>query len=265
YQKALSEGADFVIGPLTKEDVQALNRSGSFSVPTLALNYTDISWGSLPTNFYEFGLLPEDEVTQMVTRARSSGSHAIIIAPNTTWGKRLVSAFSNRWQSAGGSIQDTWYYAANTNFNQDIAHLLNVNPDTDSAQRRHDFDVIFLFAQPQEAHLIVPLLRYYYANNVPIYATSSVYSGTPNPAKDMDLNGVIVCDTPSSRQAAQGGASSNRLSAVGQDAYLLSQTLPRLSELPNFPMYGATGALILSSNHQIHRHVPCTMIQNGLL
>ncbi len=279
YQQAISEGADFIIGPLTKENVQQLSRSGSFNAPTLALNYTDISWGSLPTNFYEFGLLPEDELTQMANRARSDGSsRAIVIAPATAWGKRMVSAFSNRWESAGGNIQQTWYYSANTNFNQEIAKLLNVNPNTDKQlsregndkatlekQRRHDFNVIFIFAQSQEAHQIIPLLRYYYANDVPIYASSSVYSGSPNPTQDVDLNGVIVCDTPWNREIAHAGkGSGNRLNAVGQDAYLLSQTLPRLTALPNFPMYGSTGALVLSSNHQIHRRVPCTAIQNGL-
>jgi hypothetical protein len=275
HQHAMLEGADFVVGPLTKSNVQQLSQTGPFTYPILALNYTDTR--SLPANFYEYGLLPEDEVTQVADRARQRGlSRAIIIAPQSAWGNRLVTAFSNRWQAAGGKIQQTWYYTKQTNFNAEIAGLLNVNPNADKdlmktnndktvleQQRRQDFDVIFLFAQPQEARTIVPLLRYYYANNVPIYATSAVQSST-HANNDVDLNGVTVCDIPNAG-GGNDGMSSNRLYAVGQDAYLLSQALERLIMLPNFSIYGTTGALTLSPSHQIHRRLPCTTIQNGAM
>lgn len=279
YQQALAEGADIIIGPLIKENVQTLHYTRRFSKPVLALNYTDNA--SPSANFYEFGLLPEDEANQIANRARKAGRmHAIVIAPDTTWGKRLVTAFTLPWQANGGSIQATWYYSGKENFNLDIARLLKIDPDADKKlmkqdntkaaleqQRRHDFDVIFLFAQPQEARLIVPLLQYYYVNDIPIYATSSVYSGKANPTKDVDLNGVIVCDIPWNRPSqhlSDPSLPTDRLYAVGQDAYLLSQALTRLIQLPNFPIYGSTGALTLSKQ-QIHRRLPCIAIQNGLL
>ena len=282
YQQALNNGADIVVGPLIKNNVQQLIRSGSFSTPVLALNYTDIYFGSLPKNFYEFGLLPEDEAIQVAEQAREAGlTHALIIAPENPWGKRLISTFSTRWHTLGGRIQDTLYYSHQSDLNKEIANLLQINPDTDKKltqegndkdtleqQRRHDFDVIFLFAQPKEARVIVPLLRYYYVNNIPIYATSAVYSGKPNPVKDVDLNGVTICDTPWSIQIARHHANdtqSDRLYAVGLDAYLLSQSLNRLTALPHFPLYGTTGALTLASSHQIHRRLPCTTIHNGTM
>jgi outer membrane PBP1 activator LpoA protein len=280
YQQAITDGANAVIGPLVKADVQSLASNGNFSVQTLALNYTSPTFGSLPTNFYEFGLLPEDDVAQMAARARrEGGSHAIVIAPQNAYGQRMMAAFSNQWQANGGSIQDTYIYTSQMDFNAGIAHLLKVDPDADkrlsqsgadrstlSQQRRQDFDVIILFGNSQDAHVIVPLLRYYYANNVPIFATSSVVSG--NPTSDMDLNGVTVCDIPFSMQASRsvdGSLPSDKLTAVGQDAYTISQNLPRMQALPHFPLYGATGALYLSSDHQIHRRIPCTTIQNGTL
>lgn len=280
YQQALSDGANAVIGPLVKADVQALVSSGNFSVQTLALNYTTPTFGSLPTNFYEFGLLPEDDVAQMAAKARrEGGSHALVIAPQTAYGQRMMTAFTNQWQANGGSIQDTYVYTSQMDFNAGIAKLLKVDPEADkrlsqsgadratlSKQRRQDFDVIVLFGNSQDAHVIVPLLRYYYANNVPIFATSSVESGSAS--SDMDLNGVTVCDIPFSMQAnrsADGSLPSDKLTAVGQDAYTISQNLPRMLALPHFPLYGATGALYLSGDHQIHRRIPCTTIQNGTL
>lgn len=272
YQQAISEGADFVIGPLVKDNVQSLSSSQNFTAPTLALNYSEHRFGSLPNNFYEYGLLPEDEANQIAKRAYESGrSKALIIVPQNPWGKRISTAFSANWKAQGGSIQDTLTYNNKTDFNQEIAKLLKINLENDkhlmkqgsnknilAMQRRQDFDVIFLFAQPQEAHVIVPLLKYYYAGDIPVYATSSIYAGKPNP-RDVDLNSVIVCDIPWRSQ----NLGNDRLYAVGQDAYLVSQNLPRLTQLPDFPMYGSTGALTLASNHKIHRRLPCVAVRDG--
>jgi outer membrane PBP1 activator LpoA protein len=40
YRRAIAEGAQFVVGPLTKDDVTAIATSGETSVLTLALNQT---------------------------------------------------------------------------------------------------------------------------------------------------------------------------------------------------------------------------------
>jgi outer membrane PBP1 activator LpoA protein len=271
YQEAIAKGADFVIGPLLKTDVEKLRQSTSFTVPTLALNYSNSSFFSLPANFYEYGLLPEDEIEQMAKQARDAGlSKAIVIAPANEWGNRLNAAFSAKWQAMGGSIQDNWRYTNASRFNEDIARLLHIDIHADKKlmqdnndktvleqQRRQDFDVIFLIAQSREARLIVPLLRYYYASHIPIYAVSTVGSNEINAATEVDLRGVIVCDIPGKNQSNQ----LNKLEAVGQDAYLLSLKLQQLIVLPYFPVYGATGALTLSKDHQIHRRLPCYSIR----
>lgn len=279
YQQAVAEGAEVVIGPLLKENVYQLSNTSSFSTPILALNYSDATQTKLPSNFYEFGLLPEDEALQIALHARQAGlAHAIVIAPENTWGKRLVAAFSTNWKANGGNIEDAWYFSPRSNFNQEVAHLLNINLHLDKElmqngndkhlleqQRRQDFDVIFLFSKPQDARVIVPLLRYYYAGTTPIYAVSSAYSQSPS-KNDTDLNGVIICDIPWNIRMQPTGKNDiqlDRLYAVGQDAYALSRSLSRLAHLPNFPIYGKTGALMLSSQQQIHRRLPCVTIQHG--
>lgn len=281
YQDALSKGADFVIGPLTKDSVQSLINSGNISVTTLALNYTN---GSLPTNLYEFGLLPEDEAKQIAERAWQSGrSRAIIIAPQNAWGQRMIKALRSQWSAMGGSVKDIYYYNSQSNFNADIAQLLHIDIKQDrelmkkennrtllERQRRQDFDVIFMFAQPREARIIVPLLRYYYAGNIPVFATSASYGGKPNQASDEDLNGVTICNSPWILQHARGTAISDsgeqwdNLYALGRDAYLLSRELDRLKAMPYFPIYGATGALTLD-RQAIHRRLPCVTIRHGRL
>jgi outer membrane PBP1 activator LpoA protein len=278
YQRAIAEGVDMIIGPLTKDNVQALASQSEFTVPTIELNYTDLWAGSLATNLYQFGLSPQDEAQQVADKARQAGTtHALIIAPQDDWGQRTTKALTARWQSVGGSVAETYYFTADADLTQDIAALLHVDAKSDRAQmrahktkdileqqRRHDFDVIFLLAQPAKAREIVPLLKYYYVENIPIFATSSIYEGFPQPAKDTDLNGIIFCDTPwTLLSLAKGGTHADRLFAVGRDAYLLSHELPRLMQLPNFPIYGATGALTLNPQHQIYRRLPWTKMHDG--
>lgn len=278
YQQALQEGADIVVGPLSKEQVQMLLKQSAFSISTLALNYTDIYFGTLPTNFYEFGLSPVDEAQQVADKAWQAGQlHALVIAPQSDWGQRIAKPLIARWQALGGKVSDTYYFTDQANLSDGIANLLHINQKEDRSkmqennnkdylqqQRRQDFDVILLIAQPQAARAIVPLLKYYYAGDIPIYAPSTIYTGAPDPQLDSDLNGVHFCDIPwIFKDVANGDKHTNRLYAVGLDAYLLSNALPRLSALSNFPLYAATGALSLNSKNQIYRRLPWTQMHAG--
>ncbi len=276
YQQALSQGADAVVGPLTKEDVQTLAKQGSFSVPTIALNYTTVWFGSLPTNFYEFGLSPLDEAKQLAEKAWQAGHRrAIVIAPQDEWGQRVSKTVISNWTALGGTVTDTFFFTPQMDLNQSIASLLHANTNNDrnskipsEQQRRQDFDTIFLLASPQSARQIVPLLKYYYADKTPIFSTSAIYSGSPEPQRDADLNGVTFSDTPWTLQMANskgtaGDSRFNRLYAVGRDAYMLSNQMTRFSKLPNFPIYGATGALTLTPQQQIYRRLAWVQMHNG--
>lgn len=274
YQQALTDGADFIIGPLTRENVRDLSQPGTFPVPTLALNYDEVKNTPRSANFYEFGLLPDDEAAQMADRAREAGlSHALIIAPQNPWGQRLAATLNSRWQTAGGTVQDTLYFNDKDALPERLAELLKVDPVADKKrmqhdnhkqtleqQRRHDFDVIFLLGSPSQARAIIPLLHYYYVSDIPIYATSAVHADNANRADTMDLNGVTICDIPAINRLSR---SSSRLYAVGQDAYRLSQAWQRLAQLPHFPFYGSTGALSVTAQQQIHRRLPCVAFNDA--
>lgn len=281
YQQAVTEGADVVIGPLLKDNVQTLINQGNITTPVLALNYTDIGFSSLPTNLYQFGLSPNDEAQQLADKAKEAGlSRAILIAPKSEWGESVAKTLTARWQSLGGSITDTFFFSSESNLTAEIPRLLHIDPHADQLQmkadnnkqalqqqRRQDFDTIFLLAPPVTARQIVPLLRYYYIENTPIYSTSVIYSGMLSPQKDGDLNGVIFSDTPWTLQIAKTPPKhalfTNRLYAVGRDSYLLSQNLNRLTKLSNFPIYGATGALTLTPQHQLYRRLAWTKFNEG--
>ncbi len=265
YQKAISNGSDMIVGPLTKENVSELSQQNRYPVTTIALNYTD---QTLPKNFFEFGLSPKDEAIQLAIKAREMGyANAIIIAPKDDWSQRIAKPLLTEWQKSGGKIVDSYYYPSRAKFAEDIPTLLHVDSKNISKTkiaeaRRKDFDAIFLIAQPDDGREIVPLLKYYEASNIPIFSTSVIYSGIPSPEKDHHLNGIIFCDIPWVLHKNAKGLS-NRLYAVGRDAALLSNELPRLSQLPNFPINAATGTLTLSSSQHIYRQVPWTEMRNG--
>ncbi len=278
YQQAIAQGADTIVGPLSKEQVAALLKQGSFPAPTIALNYTEISFGSLPSNFYEYGLSARDEAEQMADKALQMGhSHALLIAPQNEWGQRTTQPLIARYQSLGGHITDTLYYTPSTNISQAIAALLHIDTKADrekmqddnnkktlEEQRRQDFDVVFLVAEPQMARQIVPTLKYYYADKVPVVASSAIYTGSPDPQKDADLNGVYFCDIPWVLKSTHGSdQQTNRLYAVGIDSYTISNNIPRLNQLPNFPIYGTTGALTLTAKHQVYRRLPWMQMHAG--
>jgi len=84
YQQALADRAEFVVGPLTREDVQALVTTQSFPVPTLALNaYPD---AAPPPFLFQFPLDPEQEARAVARRIAADGHvRGIALFPRNAW------------------------------------------------------------------------------------------------------------------------------------------------------------------------------------
>lgn len=281
YQQAIDKGADFVIGPLTKSEVQAL-KSGLSQMPvtTLALNYTELSFFALPKNLYQFGLSPLDEAQQIANNSKLNPNRALLITPQNPWGESIAQTLQQVWTARGGKLVAHLTYNAHQDIATQIkATLLIRNNDKQSAQqRRNDIDVIFLAATPDIARQIQPLLKFYHAGNIPIYALSSIYNGTPNPASDRDLDGIIFCDTPwtivnsyTQSKIYQQLASLSpdnfqrvtRLYALGIDSYHLMWSLVGDNVASGFHYSGATGDLTIY-RRQVQRHLPWAQFNNGV-
>lgn len=289
YELAIQEGADFVVGPLVKEDVYRLSTLSprELRTPVLALNVQpDLQ---VPPQFIQYALAPEAEAIQIANKALEQGyRHAGIIVPDNTWGKRIANAFAATWQQQGGRIARTAYVNDNPDQSAAVRDLLGIDQSQKRAnelknllkekvdfqpKRRQDMDVIVMAAPPEQARQLKPLLDFYYAEDLPVFATSSVYAGTPNPRQDRDINGVIFCDMPwlldeqqgqqlKQLLAKQGPQSEqySRLFAMGVDAYQLISQLKRLNEGGSY--MGATGQLSLEGN-QIQRKLEFAKMVNG--
>lgn len=285
YQQALQEGVGAVLGPLDKEGVKALYSLGTLPVPTLTLNYGDES-DAAPSNLYQFGLAPEDEARQAAERAWLEGhSQALVLTPIGEWGDRIYNAFSTQLEQRGGIVVDQESYPPEgVDFSAEVRRLLKYSDAGEKRnkkirpQRRHDADFIFLAAQPRQARTIRPLLQFFYASELPVYATSHVYSANPSPVADQDLEGLMFADMPwvlmdnTPQQVLRGTlagqspaafAQYKRLYALGVDAYHLLAQLDRLRGAPEERFEGETGGLTLDTANRIHRHLVWARFVNG--
>jgi outer membrane PBP1 activator LpoA protein len=294
YRRAVDEGAQIVIGPLSKHALHELAQLPEFPVPVLSLNYLDAS-ASPPTNLYQFGLSPEDEAAQVAERASLDNRHrALALVPSGTWGQRLFDAFDHRHQELGGEVLALEHYAPQgADFSTPIKHALLIDQSERRYQtlkqtlrrdikftprRRQDADMVFLAAFPRQARLLRPQLRFYYAGDLQVYATSHIYTGFPDPMADRDMDDIVFCDMPWNLE--QGGEiagfrtrmdelfpsqtrSTPRLVALGLDAYRLVPFLKRLAARP-FEHYGGyAGQLSMDGNGAIHRQLRWARLSAG--
>jgi len=283
YRQAVADGAAVIVGPLRKESVAAIAALGVPEVPVLALNYLDEAT-PLPPRLYQYGLAPEEEARTAAEHAAAQGlRRALALVPETDWGERAYAAFSARLQALGGQVLEVQRYSPKQReFSAVVRGLLRASavaaperkpaPGVADSRRRQDADFMFVVARPLEGRLIMPMLNFYYAADLPVYATALVYDGRPV----LDLRGLRFCDMPwmlselsfaaERADAANlaGQKRSPRLFALGYDAYALARGLALGGGAPQ-RLPGLTGTLSVSDTGAVRRGLQCAQIQAGAL
>ncbi len=104
YQQAVADGAQLIIGPLTRGEVSALFGLPQLPVPLLALNHPDDK--SLPASgVSEFGLLPETEGAQAADHMADNGIvNAFVIVSNDDFAQRASKSFKAELEARGGKV-----------------------------------------------------------------------------------------------------------------------------------------------------------------
>lgn len=293
YARAVTDGAEFVVGPLLRPGVTALATEAMLPVPVLALNYLP---GDVvaPPGLYQFALAPEDEAISAAARAAADGfSRAVALVPNNDWGRRVLSSFATEFETSGGELLDYRSYQTSTqDFSIEIESLMALTQSVQRYQRlranigsplqfdprrRQDAEFIFLAADSKAGRLIKSQLKFHYAGDLPVYSTSFIY--TMDGRSDSDLNGVMFADTPwiVSPHAWMEDLPSlynkywpaekrlGRYHAMGYDAYQLVAELfsARTGPMPEF--IGATGRLYLDEDGRIHRRLAWAQFVRGEL
>lgn len=288
YDQALADGAQLIIGPLAKEQLQDLALRPALPVPTLALNTIDNPLGTV-ANLFQFGLGVEDEARQAAEQAwRDGHRRAMILAPNNNWGDRSVNTFITHWRNFGGEIVKEYRYSEKQDYSKLLKQALQLDLSEKRAQeiralignvqfeprRRQDIDLIFLVAQANEARQVKPTLAFHYAADIPVYSTSQVYSGVPDSKLDQDMNGIKFSTLPwfFERQAAEkkalekfadNSAALQPLYAMGVDSFHLYPRLKQLEAVREANFYGLTGTLRLNEQQQFQRQQVWAEFRNG--
>ncbi|RYZ79389.1 MAG: penicillin-binding protein activator, partial [Moraxellaceae bacterium] len=251
YQQAVSDGADFIIGPIDKENVNAISQLTKLPVPLLSLNYPDQQPAQPLANFYQFGLAVEDEARQAARQGIQDGyQRALIVSTAQEVSERSAHAFSAEWQKLGGTVVGKSVFASQDKFSENFRHLMLLDESQARAtllqqqlatkfeftpRRRADVSMIFMAVTPDQGRQIKPTLVFQYANSIPVYSTSSIYSGDIDAIKNEDLNGVtfttlpwVFDNNPTKQiiaQTTKSAAVYGRLHALGADAFHKGQRL----------------------------------------
>jgi outer membrane PBP1 activator LpoA protein len=292
YQLALKNGATLVVGPLTKDGLSAIATSGGAAVPVLTLNYLD-NGASVPSNFLQFGLAPEDEARAVAQHAvAQKRMSALVLSPDSEWGDRVVAAFTAAYTALGGQVLQSARYEPGT---QDFGKPLQALMSLDESTQRHrwltealgeqsefeprgrtDADLVFAPARSAEARVLLPQLDFFRASQLPIYSVAAAYTGTSR-----DPDGMTVCDMPwmlatdtgpwaDPRKEASAAfvddlKSQPRLFALGADAFRVAQAWSSGRFAQGQSLGGATGRLRIETGNRIARDMDCALLAGGRL
>lgn len=293
YFSALDAGADQIIGPLRKESVEALLSQAGLVTPVLALN--DLPAGFVPPaglarRLTGMSLSQERDVSAIVRHAVASDyRRAIVVAPESAWGERMAAAFQAEFLQDGRQILAAARYAESENDHSAVLErLLLIDESKARAQRlenllqvplefeptrRTDVDVIFMAANSTQAKLIRPQLRFLDAGEVPVYAPGRIYSGQPDPARNLDLDGIRFPltpwelshnsenDIPQLASLRQGSLAS--LFALGQDAWDILTWLDLMRKDPDFTFTGQSGHYRMNTDGSLERQPAWGVFEQG--
>jgi hypothetical protein len=214
------------------------------------------------------------------------------MVPGTALGERLNGAFVERWQELGGVVvANNRYNPESNDFSGPIKNLLKIDDSEFRKQRlqqlmgqrveftprrRQDIDFIFLAAFPQQARLLRPQLKFHHAGELPILATSHLYSGVVERDADRDMDDIVFTDMPWTLEAQSPQKELHkmpelkahrgqlqRLVAMGIDAYQLVSLVPMLESYPNERYRGETGSLHVDADRRIQRQLLWARFERG--
>lgn len=310
YRQAVDAGAELVVGPLSKEAVDAIAALDPTEVPVLALNTTSPGVSPAPdARLIQFALLPEDDGVQIAQRMHADGlQRALLLMREAPWAERMQKAFSDEFRRLGGTVVETRRFATTGGIGQAVSSALLIDESEDRARdmrrlvasnlefeprRRQDIDSVVLIADPASGRTLKPALDYYFAGDLPVYASSHVHDARATAEQNATLDGIRFCDMPwrllalparTQVEAAwpEGDDGAASFHALGFDAWrlhaelgdLARQAAPAPTEspmvaaapvapVPDLHFSGVTGELTLAPDGRLHRDLQWAVMQDG--
>lgn len=237
-QKAIVEGAQYILGPLTSTRTLTLSKANGQASNLKQLTY---------------GLSEQDEVAQIIKKARNLGMQKVtVISANNDENIALAALFTEKWLALGGESTTLMSTAAA----DELKKQLTENPA----------DMILMLTDTNTARS----LRSALPTNLPTFSVSAIYSGTPSNEEDAPLKGIRFTDMPwlidrentafsAYKKAAEDlpPGEMQRWFALGADAYQILIALEKLSQEKSpqhaVSIKGLTGQIEISTSGEISR------------
>ena len=289
--QATSAGAEFIVGPLTREEVVAAADLLTTRPPLLALNFLPAD-RQAPEHFFQFALSPEDDARAVARYIGATGRrNGVVMVPEGDWGTRVAAAFNEELRGAGGQVLGQATY--NTDDKDYAAAIMQVLRTDDSRTRqqriqaaigqklefepRRRADIQFIFApsqKPTAARLLRPQLRFHLAGDIPTYTLGDAYE--PHPTANQEIDGVMFPDMPwmvgddglsgdvriaAGQAFGESVARRGRLFAFGFDALRIATALKRGAPLNP---QGLSGTLSIDPQGRVRRELEWVRIKGGV-
>lgn len=294
------DGASIVVGPLLKNNVEALMKS-STTLNVLALNQPEQVQNR--ANICYFALSPEDEARDAARHIHEQGKQApLLLIPRSTLGDRVANAFAQEWQTLGGGVvlQQKFGSASElrAGVNGGAGIALNGSPVSASLPQQQSVtiggltipapptdaqisgggkvDSAYIVATPEEIAFIKPMIamRNGSQSGATLYASSRSAQGTAGPDFRLEMEGLqyseipmLAGSNPQLMQQALGAVRNDyslaRLYAMGVDAWALANHFTQMRQVPGFELNGNTGDLTADQDCVINRKLSWLKYQQG--
>ncbi len=293
YQQALDEGAEFVIGPLLRDNLDALLAAYQQEVPLLALNQAPE--GHHDEQLFFFSLDPETEARQAADRMWHDGiTHPLILASGNSTGQRMSAQFQARWAEHSDEPVEVHYFKNNDQIRRTVQSALQVdasearitqirrlfgsNTQADFRSRR-DIDGLYLIANGAEVRLLKPFVDAniaVFADPLALYGSSRAHGELGNPQIASELEGLRLSDMPwllsdnAQRQQAVAlwpdrSLALQRLYAMGYDSWSLIDRLAQMRVFTGYQMRGLSGQFTVDPEGQLLRQLSWGKYRRGAL
>jgi outer membrane PBP1 activator LpoA protein len=253
--QAVAEGAQIVVGPLSRDEVGAVFARGRPAVPVIALNR-----GPAPpaNGSASFALAPDDEGIAAAERLVQRGAKRIYaFTQRDDNSQRALASLKARLAELGGEV-------VGEHNAEDLTPELaaQVAPAVAAVAPTGEF----LALKAPQARAVVSALRASAVGGLPRVSTSLVLSGASE-RQDAALDGVEFPELPgllgsggglpppSEVKLATARGPSQRLFAFGADAWALVAWYEKLWTDRRFSLGGATGRLFVDDRGQV-QHAP---------
>ncbi|HGU9810267.1 TPA: penicillin-binding protein activator [Enterobacter hormaechei] len=294
------DGASIVVGPLLKNNVEALMKSNT-TLNVLALNQPEQVQNR--ANICYFALSPEDEARDAARHIHEQGKQApLLLIPRSTLGDRVANAFAQEWQTLGGGVvlQQKFGSASElrAGVNGGAGIALNGSPVSASLPQQQSVtiggltipapptdaqisgggkvDSAYIVATPEEIAFIKPMIamRNGSQSGATLYASSRSAQGTAGPDFRLEMEGLqyseipmLAGSNPLLMQQALGAVRNDyslaRLYAMGVDAWALANHFTQMRQVPGFELNGNTGDLTADQDCVINRKLSWLKYQQG--